>query len=109
LNGVHRNADVGLLYDPQRKREKAFCKIWLTELVRQDPELKIRMNYPYRGTTDGFTTWLRKRHDEFQYVGVELEVNQNLVNPAAQTWLKLKQALASSLGASYQQLDMASG
>lgn len=33
------------------------------------------MNYPYLGKSDGFTTSLRKQFP-FQYIGIELEINQ---------------------------------
>src|SRR5690606_26383287 len=47
LNGEIRNADIGLLYDPQRKTEKEFCARWKTEILQTDPELNVRFNYPY--------------------------------------------------------------
>jgi predicted N-formylglutamate amidohydrolase len=74
LNGELRNADLGLLYDPRSPREvevakhlKAYLKI---------SGLKVRMNYPYRGTSDGLTTNLRKRYKN--YSGLEIELNQKL-------------------------------
>lgn len=75
LNGKKRAADIGLLYDPKRISEKEFCKKLKTQLQEGLPDLKIRMNYPYLGTTDGFTTYLRKKFPQ-KYVGIELEVNQ---------------------------------
>jgi predicted N-formylglutamate amidohydrolase len=75
LDGDVRNADIGLLYDPKRKHEKAFCERWRTELLRRAPGLRVRMNYPYTGTSDGFTTALRRIFPK-GYCGIELEVNQ---------------------------------
>lgn len=60
LNGQVRNADIAFLYDPQRSSEKAFCWSWRKKLGRKLPDMKYRMNYPYRGTMDGFTSYLRK-------------------------------------------------
>lgn len=78
LHGKVRQADIGLLYDPQRPREKRFCRTWRAALVQQAPELRVRKNYPYLGTSDGFTTYLRTKFADAQYAGIELEVNQKL-------------------------------
>ena len=78
LDGITRNADIGLLYDPARPAEKVFCQGLKESLKFLNPELKVRFNYPYLGTADGFTTYLRKKFPD-RYSGVELEVNQNFV------------------------------
>ena len=39
---------------------------------------RIRMNYPYLGKADGFTTSLRHQFQE-RYIGIELELNQELL------------------------------
>jgi hypothetical protein len=44
------------------------------------PELRIRCNYPYRGTADGLVRSLRHRFSYQDYLGLELEVNQALLN-----------------------------
>lgn len=75
LNGEVRNADIGLLYDPKRKEEKAFCSSWKESLKKALPKANVRMNYPYQGKADGFTTYLRRQFPK-GYLGVELEVNQ---------------------------------
>ena len=79
LGGTRRNADVGLLYDSRRLREKAFCRRWQTVLESMEPALRVRRNYPYPGLTDDLCTWLRRRHPTDRYVGVELEMNQALL------------------------------
>lgn len=76
LNGERRNADIGLLYDPGRSKEQRACVQWAGFLRGRDPALRVRRNYPYRGTADGLTTWLRRRHPVGRYLGIELEVNQ---------------------------------
>jgi len=73
--GESRNADIGLLYDPSKPGEKAFCENFKRQLLLQSPGLKIRYNYPYLGIADGFTTYLRERFPK-NYSGIELEVNQ---------------------------------
>lgn len=75
-----RNCDIGILYDPRRKTEKIIAYKWKQHLLTWDPTLKIRFNYPYLGTADGFVTYLRKKFKN-KYVGFELEVNQKyLIN-----------------------------
>lgn len=76
FNGVTRNADIGLLYDPRRISEKIFATRWKAELKKLAPEYKIRMNYPYKGISDGFTSMMRKGYTATQYIGIELESNQ---------------------------------
>lgn len=78
LHGLARNADVGLLYDPARRREKALCRRWRDAIRSRRPDLRVRFNYPYRGSTDGLTTTLRRTFTASRYLGVELEVNTAL-------------------------------
>lgn len=91
LNGQERNCDIGLLYDPQN--EKEFCIQWKKNLQVQEPDWRIRMNYPYKGTSDGFTTSLRKKFNE-NYQGIELEVNQELLGKDP---IKVSKVIKSSL------------
>ncbi len=79
LDGERRNADVGLLYDPSRSRELALALRWRDLLVAADPDLRVRRNYPYRGTADGFIPFLRRRFRARDYVGIEIELNQQLL------------------------------
>lgn len=98
MDGVVRNADVGFLYDPQRGSEKEFCWQWRRAMYDRLPELKYRMNYPYRGTMDGFSTYLKKKYSEANYWGVELEVNQKFVESADnEYWQHIQQQIAGSL------------
>jgi predicted N-formylglutamate amidohydrolase len=75
-NGVRRRADLALLYDPSRPRERALCDVLKAALVGTG--LQVRRNYPYRGVADGFTTHLRRRFSDELYAGVEVEINQAL-------------------------------
>jgi len=101
LNGVARNADVGLLYDPARAGEAALCAAWQRELRILSPDLRVRRNYPYLGKSDGFTTWWRQRQPETVYLGIELELNQaTMMHPRARARRALViEALARALGA----------
>jgi predicted N-formylglutamate amidohydrolase len=76
IGGVVREGDVGLLYDPQRPRERALAVRWQGILRDLDPTLRVRRNFPYRGVADGLATWLRRRLPDARYAGFELEVNQ---------------------------------
>ncbi len=75
LDGEERTADIAFLYDPSRKLEKAFCER-VTSNLKGQTELRVRRNYPYKGTTDGLTTTLRKEYKPRDYLGIELEINQ---------------------------------
>ena len=75
LNGNVRNTDIGILYDPSRPQERAYANVIKAEIKRLYPAMKVRFNYPYKGTSDGLTTTLRKKFGP-QYVGIEIEINQ---------------------------------
>ncbi|WP_224998905.1 N-formylglutamate amidohydrolase [Cesiribacter sp. SM1] len=79
LEGQVRNADIGLLYDPSRLQERELCNHWKNIFLRLIPEVRIRFNYPYKGTADGFTTYLRKQFPA-DYAGIEFELNQEWAN-----------------------------
>ncbi|MDH3202112.1 MAG: N-formylglutamate amidohydrolase [Myxococcales bacterium] len=79
VEGRKRKADVGLLYDPARAGERAFCAQWKEALEAVDPKLRVRRNYPYLGKSDGLVTHLRRAFGPRGYVGIELEVNQALL------------------------------
>lgn len=75
LNGKVRNTDIGILYDPARPQERAYAQVIKDEIKRLYPAMKVRFNYPYKGTSDGLTTTLRKKFGP-RYVGIEIEINQ---------------------------------
>jgi len=78
IDGNVRLADVGLLYDPARGGEVAFCRGWRAEICARS-EARVRRNYPYRGNADGLTTHLRRIFPNGAYRGIELELNQKLL------------------------------
>ncbi|MCB9170211.1 MAG: N-formylglutamate amidohydrolase [Flavobacteriales bacterium] len=98
LDGSVRNMDIGLLYDPARKDEVHFARAWRAAM-RSGPEVPVvRMNAPYRGTSDGLTTSLRRTHRQ-GYVGIELEVNQgHAVDGGRRMDRAITQCLERSLG-----------
>ena len=75
LNGKVRNTDIGILYDPSRPKECELAQVIKAEIKRLHPEMKVRFNYPYKGTSDGLTTTLRKKLGP-RYAGLEIEINQ---------------------------------
>lgn len=79
LEGEARNADVGLLYDPARAEERRLALAWRSELREAEPTLRVRRNYPYRGTADGLVTSLRSAWSAERYLGLELELSQGLL------------------------------
>lgn len=98
-NGVVRRADVAWLYDPRRTGEANLARRWMAELAQRASDLRLRRNYPYRGSADGITSLLRKRHAARAYVGIELEVNQRLAQRGSARWEALCFDLVESLAA----------
>lgn len=97
FDGEVRRCDVGLLYDPSRKSEVAWCGEWLARLKEKRPDWVLRRNYPYRGTSDGFTTSLRKQYPDRRYAGVEIEVNQKWPLAGGKAWKAMIDTLAETL------------
>lgn len=102
LHGHVRTADIGLLYDPGRPGEVAFCTAWLEALRKADPSLRLRRNYPYLGKSDGVAQSLRRQHAPGRYVGIELEVNQRYVEQGGPAWPKLRRTLIETLASVLQ-------
>lgn len=94
LGGVVRDADVGLLYDPKRKAERAVVEPWKRALVQALPGMRVRLNYPYKGVSDGLTTALRRKFGA-RYAGIELELNQKHHGKPA--WNVMTSALIDTL------------
>ena len=74
--GKHRRADVGLLYDPSRPMEVDFCLDWIDEMYDWIPMLRVRRNYPRRGTTDSITKSMRTEFVNQPYLGIEVLLNR---------------------------------
>jgi predicted N-formylglutamate amidohydrolase len=98
LDGVERRADIGLLYDPARPRERALAAAWRETLRAREPSLTVRRNYPYRGSADGLTTHLRRLHPSGRYAGIEIEVNQKHTTGEEGRWRALRKTIVSALG-----------
>ena len=74
--GKNRRADVGLLYDPSRSDEADLCVDWVNEMWWQVPMLRVRRNYPRRGSADGLIPSLRRKYAGQGYLGVEVWLNR---------------------------------
>jgi len=96
-HGEERRLDVGLLYDPRRRGERALCARWRQVLAERAPGLVVRRNQPYLGRADGLTTALRRRFGPSRYLGVELELNQRHVSADGRPDPVVARALAESL------------
>ncbi len=97
LDGEVRAAELGLLYDPARHWERAFSAAWRSALMAGDASLRVRKNYPYLGSADGFTTYLRTKFNDAHYAGVELEVNQRFPLGDKKAWRALQKVIVQSL------------
>ncbi len=76
-NGKHRRADVGLLYDPSVRDEADLCADWAEELYFEAEMLRVRRNYPRRGTIDSLTKSMRTHFAGQSYLGVEILLNRS--------------------------------
>lgn len=75
MNQKIRKTEIGLLYDPKRYQEAQFCRKLKSKFSHH---FKTHFNLPYRGTSDGLTTHLRKIFPN-HYAGIEIEINQKLI------------------------------
>ena len=97
LHGRIRTADIGLLYDPTRSPEKDFCIRLARNLLRSNPQVKARRNYPYCGRADGLTTYLRKQFFSAHYLGMEIEINQKFPLGSRSRWNSLQNNFIAAL------------
>ncbi|MDP3981832.1 MAG: N-formylglutamate amidohydrolase [Chlamydiota bacterium] len=97
LENKTRQADIGLLYDPQQNAEKFFCSSFKKRILQLDPTLKVRMNYPYKGNQDSLTTALRKTLGSQHYLGLEIEINQKLFYGRPSDWKMLQDTISRAL------------
>ncbi len=83
LNGEVRNAEVGILYDPQRRWEADLARRLAANVEKLGDGIGVRRNYPYVGYSDGFTTHLRRLLPAGRYAGIEIETRQDELITAA--------------------------
>lgn len=91
-----RDLDIALLFDDSRDPERQIASAWTERMRSRRADFRYRFNEPYKGADDGFTTTLRTRYDQTQYLGLEVEVRQGLIEePAMQS--EVGSLLASAL------------
>lgn len=78
FEGKVRDADIGILYDPKSPEEKAFSQNWISELRKAN--FIVKANYPYKGSSDGHTTELRSTFPSHKYLGIELEICNDILS-----------------------------
>jgi predicted N-formylglutamate amidohydrolase len=100
LDGVERSAEIGLLYDPTRPLERRWCQLLRSAINSELPALRVRMNYPYRGTSNGLGQQHRRHFGADKLITMELEVNSALVDQAGwgQTVAGLAAAVSRAAG-----------
>jgi len=74
--GRYRRTDVGLLYDPSRRNERDVCLDWIDQMYEINPNVRMRRNYPRRGTRDSLTKAMRGELSLDRYLGIELWLNR---------------------------------
>lgn len=97
LDGKRRRADIGLLYDPSRRWEGQLVMAWQAALKAVLPRHAVMRNSPYRGTSDGLPTALRRVFPAGSYAGIELEINQRWPVRATAGWRQLVRALNATV------------
>lgn len=97
LDGETRQAEIGLLFDPKRRPEAALCTRWMNELSAALLNHRVRASYPYKGTSDGMTTWLRGQFPADRYIGVEIELNQSFAALPPRRWAEVRRTLRNAL------------
>lgn len=80
LKGKTRQTQIGLLCDPARPLERSLCLKLRKNIKAQSPLLKVHLNKPYKGVSDGFTRYLRTKFKDKTYAGIEIEINQSMAN-----------------------------
>ncbi|MDT8408041.1 MAG: N-formylglutamate amidohydrolase [Wenzhouxiangellaceae bacterium] len=95
LDGRSRSTDIGLLYDPSRLFEADYCRRLGSKLRAALPGLKVHMNRPYRGVSNGMGQQHRRYHDDRRLITFELEVNQRLTSSAE--WKAMRETIVETI------------
>ncbi len=99
LDGVRRDLELGVLFDPARVWERRLAEAWAAAMADARPDWRVMHNEPYLGVADGLTTSVRRRFGGGAYAGIELEIRQGLIGtPAGQ------RAVADTLAAALRRL-----
>ena len=93
FRGEQRTTDIGLLFDPRRRLEAAFCRRWKARIGG----LVVDENEPYAGVHPSVVQSMRETFSARRYVGVQIEVNQKFPRGGAARWRTLRANLVASL------------
>jgi hypothetical protein len=66
----------------------SFALALQLKLRQKLPIYHIELNEPYKGTDDGFTTFLRTRFADARYAGIEIEINQKYYGTTTMTMIQ---------------------
>ncbi|MEQ8471692.1 MAG: N-formylglutamate amidohydrolase [Marinoscillum sp.] len=91
--GEKRAVEIGILFDPDRANELEFNSKWRDEMMGLSKAYAVRLNEPYAGKDDGFTTYLRSQFDDDAYLGIELEVSQKFTKGDQQLYTLITESL----------------
>ncbi len=97
--GKPRRTDVGLLYDPASAGEVAFCLDWIDEMWHRAPMLRVRRNYPRRGTGESLIKQLRAEFAGQTYLGIEVWLNRAWASREVRLRDEAIRGMIDSLGA----------
>ena len=95
--GKLRRADLGLAYEPARDDEVDFCLDWIDEMYEGAPMLRVRRNYPRRGTVDCITKAMRSEFADQNYIGIEVLLNRAWADRAVPLRDEAIEGICSSL------------
>ena len=96
LDGRVREVEIGLLYDSRRSGEVRFANGWKRRLAACCPAHRVRLNRPYLGRSDCHQNRYRQLYGQDDYMGLELEINQALVD-RDNRWTLLQEGVTASL------------
>lgn len=96
FDGVVRDVEIGLLYDPESPLELDFCTRLGAILEASGRNWRVRHNYPYRGTGEGLIQTLREKLTPGSYAGINLEFPQGLYAENQERWAALVEETAEA-------------
>jgi predicted N-formylglutamate amidohydrolase len=96
FRGERRKTDIGLLFDPARPAEAAFCRRWRDAIRALNPRLRVRHNDPYPGVFPSLVDELRKKFGPRRYVGIQIEINQKYPLGGRLRWRGLRRILVEA-------------
>lgn len=73
--------DIGIVFDSQRSFEKTIALQLMSSLGQTMGDLRIDLEDSSDNAPDGFMAYLRTRFSEEEYMGITIEINQQLLTP----------------------------